>query len=68
MDASNNNDAPVTNENSATSEMSTLKLTIETPKDEKDMLIDASSTVKQVPLCVYVTFISLVKTTKHIEE
>ncbi|CAF3756676.1 unnamed protein product [Rotaria magnacalcarata] len=47
MDASNNNDAPVTNENSATSEMSTLKLTIETPKDEKDMLIDASSTVKQ---------------------
>ncbi|CAF2081150.1 unnamed protein product [Rotaria magnacalcarata] len=48
MDASNNNDAPVTNENSATSEMSTLKLTIETPKDEKDMLIDASSTVKQL--------------------
>ncbi|CAF4459232.1 unnamed protein product, partial [Rotaria magnacalcarata] len=47
MDASNNNDAPVTNENSATSEMSTLKLTIETLKDEKDMLIDASSTVKQ---------------------
>ncbi|CAF4551902.1 unnamed protein product, partial [Rotaria magnacalcarata] len=48
MDTSNSNDAPVTNENSVTSEISTLKLTIETPKDNLDILIDASSTVKQL--------------------
>ncbi|CAF1982207.1 unnamed protein product, partial [Rotaria magnacalcarata] len=49
MDASSNNDAaPVTNESSGTSEISTLKLTIETPKEKKYMLIDASSTVKQL--------------------
>ncbi|CAF1285712.1 unnamed protein product [Rotaria magnacalcarata] len=49
MDASSNNDAaPVTNESSGTSEISTLKLTIETPKEKKYMLIHASSTVKQL--------------------
>ncbi|CAM2704830.1 unnamed protein product [Rotaria socialis] len=48
IDASKNNDAPNTNENSAAPKTSTLDLTIKTPKDEKDMLIDASSTVKQL--------------------
>ncbi|CAF4949510.1 unnamed protein product, partial [Rotaria socialis] len=48
IDASKNNDAPNTNENSAAPKTSTLDLTIKTPKDEKDMLIDASSTVKKL--------------------
>ena len=38
LDASNNNDALVTNENSEATKTSTLKLTIKTPKDEKDIL------------------------------
>ncbi|CAF4806629.1 unnamed protein product [Rotaria socialis] len=48
MNACNSNDALLKNENSGANEMSTLKLTIETPKDKKDILIDASSTVKQL--------------------
>lgn len=43
MDASNN-DVPVVSSQSDT----TLKLAIKTPKEKKDISIDASATVKQV--------------------
>jgi hypothetical protein len=44
MDASNNDTSP----NSEVTTTSTLKLAIKTPKEKKDVAIDASSTVKQV--------------------
>ncbi|CAF3353455.1 unnamed protein product [Rotaria socialis] len=50
MDASNNNAAPVTNENSEATTTLTLKVTTKTPKDEKDIVINASSTVKQMTI------------------
>ncbi|CAF2140371.1 unnamed protein product [Rotaria magnacalcarata] len=46
MDASNN-DTPTISQNSQTTTNSKLKLTIKTPKDKKDISIDASSTVKE---------------------
>ncbi len=44
MDSSNNDTSP----NSEVSTTSTLKLAIKTPKEKKDVSIDASATVKQV--------------------
>ncbi|CAM2710443.1 unnamed protein product [Rotaria socialis] len=46
MDASNN-DTPTISQNSQTTTNSKLKLIIKTPKDKKDISIDASSTVKE---------------------
>ncbi|CAF4327377.1 unnamed protein product [Rotaria socialis] len=43
MDASNNNDAPVTNENSEATTTLTLKVTTKTPKDERDILKDVAA-------------------------
>jgi hypothetical protein len=47
MDASNN-DGPLFNSTSEAMTTSTLKLAIKTPKEKKEISIDASSTVKQV--------------------
>lgn len=47
MEASNN-DASSLSQTTETNTNTTLKLTIKTPKDKKDISIDPSSTVKQV--------------------
>ncbi|UJR23843.1 hypothetical protein I4U23_026818 [Adineta vaga] len=47
MDSSNN-DAPVVSPKSETTSNSMLKLAIKTPKEKKDISIDASATVKQL--------------------
>ncbi|CAF4375070.1 unnamed protein product, partial [Adineta steineri] len=43
-----NNDVPAIDPNTESTMSSTLKLAIKTPKEKKDISIDASSTVKQL--------------------